>query len=178
MNADENDLNFNIRHDLAWNGGGILSGETGDGFNCEKCDVKFLGAGALHNHKLRGNSATNSRKHFYCGKCRIDFQNEAELKGHLMESSAHVVCRECSQEFLNVEALELHSQQVCFQLFFLSTLEDIWYANTRIRSTSPSRPILIHVPAAMSCSSPFPPPPSISNPDSAKASSQQLTFVT
>ena len=131
---------------------------------------------ALHHHQLGGNNETDARKHFYCGKCRIDFKDEAELKGHFMESSEHVVCPECSQEFPNVGALEIHSKQVCFQLFS-PTLDDATSLNTSIRSTNPNQPLLMSVLLAMFCSALFPQSPSTLNPDSARATSQPLTFA-
>ena len=59
---------------------------------------------------------------FYCGKCRVNFKGKEELKGQMVESSEPHVCRECSQEFHVVEALDLHWKQVCFQPFLPSIL--------------------------------------------------------
>ena len=137
MHVDQNGVHFQIVREPAGNGDKILDNESGAPSNCEKCDVKFSGGGALHHHKLQGNSETDSRKHFYCGTCRTDLQNERELKGHVLEGCQHVVCCECSHEFRTVEALELHSKQVCFQLFFPSA-HVIYLENTVVRSTSPN----------------------------------------
>lgn len=137
MLVDQNGVHFQVVREPARNGDGIVGNESGALSKCEKCDVKFSVGGFLHHHKLQGDSETGSRKHFYCGTCRTDFQNEAELKGHVVEGCQHVVCCKCSQEFRTVEAPELHSNQVCFQLF-LPPAHVIYRANTIVRFTSPN----------------------------------------
>jgi len=62
-------------------------------------------------------------RHLYSGKCRVNFNGKEELKGLVVESSEPVVCRECSQEFHIVEALDLPWKPVCLQPFSPSILE-------------------------------------------------------
>ena len=106
---------FHIEQGPAGNGNEIIPCENSDLLKSEKCDVRVLGTEALHHHKLRGDNEADARKNFYCEMCKIDFKDEAELKSHVMESSEHgSACPKHSHEFRTVEALELHSKQVCF----------------------------------------------------------------
>jgi len=72
---------------------------------------------------LGGNGEDELGRHLYCGKCRVNFNGKEELKGQVVESSEPLVCRELSQEFHIVEALNLHWKQVCLQPFSPSILE-------------------------------------------------------
>jgi len=99
-------------HKPSWSLNEILHEEPSDYFKCEKCGVKFLNV--EDGHTLGGNSENDPGRHFYCGKCRVESKSEEELKEYMAESSEDVVCRECSQKFHIVEALELHCKQACF----------------------------------------------------------------
>ncbi|KAG0131747.1 hypothetical protein HOY82DRAFT_645746 [Tuber indicum] len=83
-------------------------GEQDGVINCGKCDLNFMTDNALHRHMRDGNGEGDARKHYYCVKCRVDFDDEEGLKGHKMESSEHMVCDECSREFDVLGALEFH----------------------------------------------------------------------
>ncbi|KAG0131746.1 hypothetical protein HOY82DRAFT_484720 [Tuber indicum] len=87
-------------------------GEQEGVINCRKCDLNCATYNALHRHMRDGNDKCDDRKHYYCVKCRVDFDDEEGLKGHKMESSEHVVCGECSREFDVLGALEFHRKQV------------------------------------------------------------------
>jgi len=82
-----------IKPQPAGNENEILLWGNSNLFKCERSDVKYLGAGALHRHNIRGNHESDARKHFYYGKCRIDFKDEAKRQGHIMQGSEHVVYR-------------------------------------------------------------------------------------
>jgi len=88
----------------------------GDYFKCKKCDVKFLNV--EDGHMLGRNGENDLETHFYCDKCGVDFKDEGELEGNVVESPEHLACRDCSQKFHIMEALELHWKQVCFQSLF------------------------------------------------------------
>jgi len=53
-----------------------------------------------------GNGEDDLGKHFYSGRCRVTIKDKGELKGDVVESSEHLVCPECSQEFHIVEVLD------------------------------------------------------------------------
>jgi len=108
-------------HKPAWSPDEILHGEQGSYFTCEKCGVQFLNT--EDDSMLGGDVENDPGRHIYCGKCKVDFKDEGELEGNMVESSENLVCRECSQKFYIVEALELHWKQVCFQSFFPPLLE-------------------------------------------------------
>ncbi|PUU72804.1 hypothetical protein B9Z19DRAFT_1136680 [Tuber borchii] len=114
MDIDEDAFQFPIKQESSGTGNGnkTMSREYSGFFTCDKCDVRFLGAGALHQHKLRGENEAGVRMHFYCGMCRIDFKDEPELKSHVMGSLQHVLCRKRNREFDSFEALALHSKQL------------------------------------------------------------------
>jgi len=101
-----------------WNSNEISHGEQGGYPTCEECGVKF--SNTEDDPMFGGNGEDYSGRNLYCGKCRASFKDKGELKGHVVESSEHSVCPECSQEFHIVEALGLHWNQVCFQPFFSS----------------------------------------------------------
>ncbi|PWW73582.1 hypothetical protein C7212DRAFT_365706 [Tuber magnatum] len=105
-------LQYKITHGQARKKKDIMGDRNGEEFKCEKCDVRFFSADTLHRHMLGGAVEDGDGKHYYCAKCRVNFRNEGALKRHKIESSEHVVCRECSHEFAIVEALELHCKQV------------------------------------------------------------------
>ncbi|KAG0126561.1 hypothetical protein HOY82DRAFT_627338 [Tuber indicum] len=109
---DETGSHVRIRPTTGRPGNEILGGEDDDELKCQKCNIKVLSEEALHRHMLKGKSKNGAEKHFYCGKCRIDFNNEEGLKAHMVDSSEHVICRECSQEFQTLEELDLHCKQV------------------------------------------------------------------
>jgi len=110
--VNEDGLRVKTIHKPAWNSNEILHGDHGVNFKCEKCGVKFLDI--QDEHMVGGNGKNGPKKHFSCGKCRVDLKGEGELEGRMVESSENVVCRECSHI---VEALELHWKQVCFPPF-------------------------------------------------------------
>ncbi|CUS11749.1 unnamed protein product [Tuber aestivum] len=112
MYSSESGLQFRVMHGQAGIRNGVTDGEKVGEFKCEKCDVRFFNAEALHRHMLQGAAENGGGKHYYCAKCRINFKDEGALKEHKVESSEHVVCHECSHEFTIVEALELHCKQV------------------------------------------------------------------
>lgn len=94
-----------------WNWNGLLRWETSKFFNCEKYDIKYLGAGVLHYQRVRGSTETGARKHFYGRKLIIGFRDERELKLGFIGSSERVAFHDCYQEFPTLEAPELLSKQ-------------------------------------------------------------------
>ena len=112
-----------------WKSNDIPHGKQGGYFPCEKCGDKF--SDTEDDPIPGGNGEDDPGSLLYCGKCRVNLKGkEEESKGQMVESSEPHVCRECSQEFHIVEALDLHWKQVCFStLSSLPFLECVWPAN-------------------------------------------------
>ena len=70
----------------------------------EHCDYGFDNFSAMKHHK--------TSYHEYCKECDIDFEGFQDHLDHKIQSSAHITCPACGQDFRSIGGRDLHIRDV------------------------------------------------------------------
>ena len=88
---------------------GMISSLAGKSFKPHRCSFE----GCLASFEtFKGLKAHKKERHYYCGLCDIDFKNDNDHLLHKIESSKHIVCPVCSEDFRTLAGRDRHFKLV------------------------------------------------------------------